>query len=140
MKRRGRKFRSLTSSSSRDRGQSTVEFALLLPLVIGSVLLVIQVLIIVLSQVSLQHEARIAARAAAVSADPASAARAAVERNDPRSPSSVAVETTESLVTVHLTRRIPVAIPILGRLWPDIELSARLTMALEPPLQPMTLS
>lgn len=127
-------------TSSPDSGQATVEFALVLPLAIGSLLLVVQVLIVVLSQISLQHEARISVRAAAIAADPAAAARSAVQDNDPQSPSTVVVETTERVVTVFLTRQIPIVIPILGRLWPDIEISARLTMALEPPFQPMALS
>lgn len=123
-----------------DNGQATVEFALVLPMVIASLLLMVQVLLVVLSQLSLQHEARIAVRAAAIATDPTSAARAAVRNNDPQSPSSIIVETTEGVVTVFLTRQVPIAVPILGRLWPDIEISVDLTMALEPPLQPVTLS
>ena len=49
-----------------DRGQSTVEFALVLPLVVMVLLLVVQVGLVVRDQVLVVHAAREAARAAAV--------------------------------------------------------------------------
>ena len=122
------------------RGQATIEFALLLPLAIGCLALVIQTLVLVLGQISLHHEARLAVRAAATAADPVTAARDAVLRNDPQSTSLIEIEATTRLVTVHVHRQIPVIVPLLGQLWPDFEISARLTMALEPPIEVMALN
>ena len=64
-----------------DRGQATVEFALVLPLLLLCALLVLHVGVTVVVQVRLEHVAREAARAAAVEPAAASAAasRAAAE-------------------------------------------------------------
>jgi len=61
----------------RERGQATVEFAFLLPLVILAVLAVIQVGLVVRDQLGVVHAAREAARAASVDPDPGRAVRAA---------------------------------------------------------------
>ncbi len=123
--------------SQSDCGQSTVEFALLLPVAIGCLLLVVQTLVLVLGQMTLHHEARIAARAAATAADPAKAARQSLKQNDPDSSTAVDVDVIGQLVTVQVHRFIPLAVPILGQFWPDMKISAQLSMALEPPIQVM---
>ena len=51
-----------------DKGQATVEFALVLPFVVISLLLLMQVLVIVLAHVQVVNAARNGVRAAAVSA------------------------------------------------------------------------
>ena len=61
----------------RERGQATVEFALLLPLVVMVALAVVQVALIVRDHVGTVHAAREAARAASVDPDPTRATRAA---------------------------------------------------------------
>src|SRR3954471_811626 len=53
-----------------ERGQATVEFAFVLPLVILAVLAVIQVGLVVRDQLGVVHAAREAARAASVDPDP----------------------------------------------------------------------
>ncbi len=58
-------------------GQTTVELALALPLVAMSILLVVQIGLVVRDEVLVTHAAREAARAAAVSRDPAAAGQAA---------------------------------------------------------------
>ena len=60
-----------------ERGQATVEFAFLLPLIVLSVLAVIQVGLVVRDQLGVVHAARQAARAASVDPDPGRAVRAA---------------------------------------------------------------
>ena len=125
---------------SRDQGQATVEFALLLPLAIACLLLVVQTLVVVLAQITVHHEARLAVRAAAIAADPATAAHRAVKENNPQSPSRIDIDADEQVVTVRIIRQIPIVIPIIGSLGPGIEVRAQLTMALEPPLQTMPLS
>lgn len=126
--------------SSPNHGQATVEFALLLPIAIGCLLLVVQVLIVVLGHITLHHEARVAVRAAAVAPDPVVAARTALEQRDAQTSSRLDVQVTEQMVTVRLSRTVPIAIPFLGGLWPDITMTANLTMALEPPLYTMALN
>ena len=128
-----------SKGTAHEQGQATIEFALLLPLAVGCLALVIQTLVLVLGHISLHHEARIAVRAAAVAADPEAAARAAVQSNDPQSTSLIEIEITAQLVTVRVHRQIPVVVPVLGQLWPDFDISARLTMALEPPIEAMAL-
>lgn len=130
----------IKNKSCSNHGQATVEFALLLPLATGCLLLVVQVLIVVLGHITLHHEARVAVRAAAVAADPVAAARTAVEQRDAQTSSRVEVQVTDQLVTVYLSRPMPIAIPFLGGLWPDITMTANLTMALEPPLHSMALN
>ena len=54
----------------RQRGQATVELALALPLVCLLLLAVLQVAVVARDRLAVEHAARAAARAAAVSADP----------------------------------------------------------------------
>src|SRR4051794_19950096 len=61
----------------RDRGQSTVELALVLPAVLVLALALVQIGLVVRDQVRVTHAAREAARAAAVTPDPDGARRAA---------------------------------------------------------------
>ncbi len=94
-------------SSTGDRGQSTVEFALILPLLIIGVLLIVQAGHLVLVEIRVEHAAREGARAAA--AEPASAltlATDAVARVDPTA--SVAVDVGARWVTVDVRREVAV--------------------------------
>ena len=59
------------------RGQATVEFAFVLPLVVLALLAVVQVGVVVRDQLGVVHAAREAARAASVDPDPGRAVRAA---------------------------------------------------------------
>ena len=69
---RGRALRSRGES-----GQATVEFALILPLVIFAALAIIQVGLVVRDHLAVVHAAREAVRAASVDPDPSSAVDAA---------------------------------------------------------------
>lgn len=62
------------SAPHRDRGQAVVELALVLPLVCALLMGVVQVGLVVRSQLAVQVAARAAARAAAISADASAAA------------------------------------------------------------------
>ena len=55
----------------RERGQATVEFALVLPLILFGLMAILQVGLVVRDQVAVVHAAREAARAASVDRDPA---------------------------------------------------------------------
>ena len=61
----------------RERGQATVEFALVMPLIVFGLLAILQVGLVVRDQVAVIHAAREAARAASVDPDPGRATGAA---------------------------------------------------------------
>ena len=106
------------------RGQATVELALALPFVAVALLLVVQVLLVALAQLRVDHAAREGARAAAVSSVPGAAARVAVSgvlgarhteaRTDHPEPEHVRVEVTHRFVT---------DVPLVGRFVPDLTLA-----------------
>ena len=80
------------------------------------------------------HLAREAARAIAIADDPERVA------DDPTSvlPLSpgfrVRAVVRDALVTVTVDRKVTTDLPLIGAAIPDVDLSARVTMALEPPL------
>lgn len=100
--------------------------ALVLPVVIVVVLVVAQVLIVGRDQLIVEITARQAARAASVSADPATAARRAAAGSFGTRDHHVAVTIDGANVTAIVTATSS----IIGR---SIELTARATMPLEPP-------
>jgi Flp pilus assembly protein TadG len=97
------------------------------------VLGLVQVALVARDQLAIELAAREGARAAAVSATPAAAARAAVDRTITIRPVGVdvAVGPTTVTVTVSSVNRTDVA--VIGHAIGDAELSATVTMALEPP-------
>lgn len=120
---------------ARDRGQSTVELALLLPFVVLALLAIVQVGLVVHDQVLLTHAAREAARAAAVDADPDAASRAAAAGGglDPRRLRVVSSGRAAAGSTVHvqLTYASPTDVAGIGPLIPDLDLRAEATMRVE---------
>ncbi|UDY34420.1 TadE/TadG family type IV pilus assembly protein [Dermatobacter hominis] len=116
-----------------ERGQATVELALLLPVVVTALLLVVQVGLVVRDRVLVVHAARTAARAVAVDPTPA-AARAALDdagAGDVR----VAVRGDRRpgrLATVTVTAS-PTALPLVGRVLSGVELRERLSVRVEGP-------
>lgn len=92
---------------SRQRGQATVEFALVAPLVFACVGLLVGTTVMCLQYLSLHDAARVAARAAVVADDPADAAQSTVAN------SSLHVTTTENLSTGTIT----VTVTKTGGLW-----------------------
>ncbi len=124
-----------------DKGQATVEFALVLPLVVISLLLLLQVLVIVLAHVQVVNAARNGVRAAAVSAQPSQTAESVVLRSlagapDGKTPPDISVQTTTDArwVTVTVTQHLVTDLPIIGRFISDLDISSRFSMLLEPPL------
>ncbi len=122
-----------STASSREEGQASVELALVLPLVVVLLLGLLQVALVGRDQLALELAAREAARAAAVSADPAGAARAAAARVIRLEPLTVDIAVRGDAVTVTVSHRSRTDVPLAGRLIDDVELRARATMALEPP-------
>ena len=114
-----------------DRGQATVEFALLLPFFALLVACVLGVTAVCLDILHLQDTARTVARLAAVSADPPATAREHAASLIPGT--QVTVRTDQGTVTVALSRRIGARVPLLRSLRFGIPWSASCVMALEPP-------
>ena len=114
-----------------ERGQATVEFAFVLPLLVLALLAVIQVGLVVRDQLAVVHAAREAARAASVDPDPAHAVRAA-HRTLPRADVDVGDRPKvggEISVTVHYTS--VTNLPLVGVLFPDPDLHATSVMRVE---------
>jgi len=114
-----------------ERGQATVEFAFVLPLVVLSALAVIQVGLVVRDQLGVVHAAREAARVASVERDPSAAVRAA-RRTLPGA--SVDVGARPAIgddITVTVEYRSVTSLPLVGVLFPDPELRSTATMRVE---------
>ncbi len=116
---------------ARERGQATVEFALVLPILVLALLAVLQVAFVVRDHVAVVHAAREAARAASVDPDPSRAVRAAHATlpeanvhvgNRPR--------VGESIVVV-VTYKSHTNLPLVGPLFPDPTLQSRVVMRVE---------
>jgi Flp pilus assembly protein TadG len=118
-----------------DRGQSTVELALALPLVTLALLLVVQVGLVVRDQVLVTGAAREAARTAAVvGAGDRSAIERAAARAGPLDPSRIALEVTpgpDGMVEVRVRYAARTDLPLIGALVPDVGLTAVAVMRRE---------
>ena len=116
-----------------DRGQSTVELALATPLICLLVCGLVQVGVIVRNQIAVQLAAREAARSAAISSDPQTAAGLAARRSITLAPLEVDVSDDAYVVTAVVRYVEHTDVPLIGLLLPDIELTASVSMAAEPP-------
>lgn len=114
-----------------ESGQATVEFALLLPVLLAALFAVVQVAMIARDQIAVVHAAREGARAAAVDPDPHRAV-AAVRRVL----EGAEVEIGErgpvgSPIRVRVAYRSPTDLPLIGPLVPDPVLRADAEMRVE---------
>ena len=119
----------------RERGQSTVELALLLPVVVLLLLAALQVGLLGRDVLLVTHASREAARAAAVDADAGAARRAAIASSG-LAPDRVQVQVSGregpgSHVRVTVSYRASTSIPIVGRLLGDRTLHSTVTMRVE---------
>ena len=114
-----------------ERGQATVEFALLLPVLVLALLAVIQVALVVRDQVAVVHAAREAARAASVDPDPARAERIA-HRTLPGAAVHVGARpAVGEPIAVEVTYTSKTDLPLVGVLFPDPELKSKVVMRVE---------
>jgi len=131
----GKGRRCSEAEPSSERGQATVELALVLPVVVLFALLVVQVGIVAKDLVLVTHAAREAARAAAVDPTAGSARTAAVAgANLDSSRMSVSLKggTAEGdRITATVTYRSATAVPLIGRLVPDVTITESVTMRVE---------
>jgi len=112
------------------RGQATVEFALMAPLVVLCALLLLATLSVCLDTLRLNDIARSAARSAITSDNPSDAAIAIADLSQV---SAVTItDDLTGLVTVNAT--INKRFPLLGRWLPSLSLHGTATMMREPPL------
>ena len=100
-------------------GSATVEFALVLPLVLVVVLALVQVGLLVRDRLLVEAAARAAARAAAVQDDPAAITSAALAAAPGLDPARASVETTRvgergSPVTVRFLYAESFRVPLVG--------------------------
>ncbi len=115
----------------RQRGQATVELALVLPLVVFAALAVLQVGIVVRDQLAVVQAAREAARAASVDRDPGAATTAA-RRVLQRARVTVSARPRVGLpISVEVEYRSRTDLPLVGPLFPDPLLHARAVMRVE---------
>jgi len=117
----------------RDRGQATVEFALVLPFACLLLTGFIQVAVVVRDQLAVQAAAREAARAAAVAADAAAAAQSAASGSIVLTPLEVSLRETGRIVTATVRYVNHTDVPLIGPFIPDVTLSADASMTVEPP-------
>ena len=118
-----------------EEGQATVELALLLPVVVVLLLAVLQLGLVARDVVLVTHAAREAARAAAVEPEP-EAPRQAAAASGGLDPDRLTVEVSDrgepgSRVRVEVRYRIPTAVPIVGALIADHEVTSVATMRVE---------
>lgn len=116
-------------------GQATVEAALVLPLIALLLLAVVQIGLLVRTELLVTHAAREAVRAAAVDADPHAASRAATTSSSlDASRMTVRVQGRDgpgSRVQVVVTYSAPTEVPLVGALLGDVTLQATATMRVE---------
>lgn len=118
---------------TRDRGQATVEFAIVLPLVAILVLGIVQLVVIARDQLAVELAAREGARTAVVSADPDRAASDAAHAAVGIDGLDVTVTRAGDQLTVVVRRRVATDVPLVGLLVGDIEVTAAVTMQRDPP-------
>ena len=118
-----------------ERGQATVELALVLPLVVLFALVTLQLGILAKDLVLVHHAAREGARAAAVEPT-GGVARAAVVGSSSLDSSRLSVSLAGGMArgsqtTATVTYRAPTSVPLIGALIPDVTLQASVTMRVE---------
>lgn len=125
--------------SGSERGQATVEFVLVLPVIVLLVLAVVQIGVVARERVVLAHVAREAARQVAVDPRPEVAVTAAQQASglDARRlsvtirPNGRPEPRSGDRVTVEVDYRAPTNVPVIGRLVGDIVLNTDVVVRVE---------
>lgn len=122
----------LTKVTDRERGQATVEFALLLPFIFLMLLVLVQVGLLAHTRLLVTRAVREAVREAAVGSPDDSVKTAAVLASDlDASRLKTKVIRSGDRVSVKLSYTDTTSVPFIGRFVGDVVLSARATMRLE---------
>ena len=120
---------------ARDHGQSTVELAVVMPVIV--VMAVIVGMAVIVDQVLVVHAAREAARSAAVATidERSEAAWSAATGAGPLDPERLRITDTvtpgDRRVQVRVEYSSRTDLPLVGTLLPDVDLSSDATMRLE---------
>jgi len=114
-----------------ERGQATVELALVLPLFVLGLMAILQVGLVVRDHVAIVHAAREAARAAAVEPDPGKATAAARRVLRHADVTVGARPRVGEPISVEVRYRSRTDLPLVGALFPDPTLHARAVMRVE---------
>jgi hypothetical protein len=114
-----------------ERGQATVEFALVLPLVFGLLLLLVQVALVGRDELLVVHAARDAVREATLTANPTEVAHAA-QRTLPGSVARVVRRgAVGEDVEVQVSYVSHTSLPLIGALLPDVTVHSASVMRVE---------
>lgn len=129
------KHRRQRASRSGERGQATVELALVLPLVVLVAMIVVQLGVISKDYILVHHAAREGARAASVDPTPG-VVRQAVVGSSSLDGGRLSVQLAGGTergedTTTTVTYRAPTSVPLIGALLPDIAMTASVTMRVE---------
>ncbi len=110
---------------SKNRGQATVEFALLLPVAVVALLVIAQIGLVVRTRVMLTHAAREGVRVAAVGGSDAEVTAAVADAGslDPAQ-LTVAVTRDASVVRVLLVYEMQTDVSVVGAILNDPEMSS----------------
>ncbi len=121
----------MATSGGDERGQATVEFALVLPLIVVLALAIAQIGAIVRNQLMVIHAAREAARA--VSVDGGADVDAVVLGSTDLDPARTSIDVVgpDKTVTVTVTADVPVAVPIVSWAVGEVTVEASVTMVVE---------
>jgi hypothetical protein len=116
---------------SDERGQATVEFALVLPLILALLLLLVQVALVGRDELLVVHAARDAVREATLTANAADVERAA-QRTLPGSTARVVRRgAVGEAVEVRVSYVSHTRLPLIGALLPDVTVRAVSVMRVE---------
>ena len=121
----------MAAPRARERGQATVEFALVLPVLVLALLAVLQVALVVRDHVAVVHAAREAARAASVDPDPGRAVRVAHATLPGADVHVGARPRVGEPIAVVVTYESHTDLPLVGPLFPDPTLRSRVVMRVE---------
>jgi hypothetical protein len=118
---------------SSERGQATVELALVLPLVLALLVLVFQVALVARDEILVVHVARDAAREATVNRDPGHVSSVAARNLAGATVRVVRRGGVGEPVEVAVTYVSRTNLPLIGALLPDLTLHADSVMRVERP-------
>jgi TadE-like protein len=128
---RGTRASAFPDPGEHDRGQATVELALVLPLFFALLVLLFQVALVARDEVLVIHAARVAVREASVTDDRRQIASTA-DRSLPGGRVRVLRRgPVGDMVEVEVVYVSPTDLPIVGALLPDVTLRAHAVMRVE---------
>jgi TadE-like protein len=130
---RARSDHGLPQTRRSERGQATVELALVLPLIFALLVLVFQVALVARDEILVVHVARDAAREATVTRDPGRVSAVAVRNLPGATVRVVRRGGVGERVEVAVTYVSHTNLPLIGALLPDVTLHSDSVMRVERP-------